>query len=59
MRNKTGRSCPADLPRRLTSPRLGHPPERVFRFSGRPLVEGDETRTMDGVRFALGIIGTS
>ena len=37
------------LPRHLRAPRLEHPPLRVFRLSGRPLVEGVETHTLDSV----------
>jgi predicted transcriptional regulator of viral defense system len=37
------------LPRGQRSPRLGHPPIRVFRFTGRAFSEGVETHAIEGV----------
>ena len=37
------------LPRRTQSPRLDHPPVRVFRFSGTAFTEGIEVARIDGV----------
>ncbi len=37
------------LPRGTKSPRLDHPPVRVFRFSGRALTEAIEVVRLDGV----------
>jgi predicted transcriptional regulator of viral defense system len=37
------------LPRGAESPRLGHPPVRVFRLTGKALTEGVETHEVDGI----------
>jgi len=33
----------------MTQPRLGHPPTRVFRFTGKSFTEGVEAHELDGV----------
>lgn len=38
------------LPRGAEPPRLGHPPLRVFWFTGKAFAEGIETHEVDGVR---------
>lgn len=37
------------LPRATKTPRLAHPPIRVYRFSGPPLIEGIQEIQIDGV----------
>ena len=37
------------IPRGSETPRLAHPPLRVFRFSGQALAEGIESHVVDGV----------
>lgn len=41
------------LPRDTRTPRIGHPPLRVFRFSGPALTAGVERRTVDGVSLSV------
>ena len=41
------------LPRGTRSPRLGHPPIRVFRLTGRAYREGIETHSIEGVRLRV------
>ncbi|MGH7254782.1 MAG: type IV toxin-antitoxin system AbiEi family antitoxin domain-containing protein, partial [Nitrospirales bacterium] len=37
------------LPRGARTPRLDHPPLRVFRMTGKPLIEGIEQHRVEGV----------
>lgn len=41
------------LPRNVKSPRLDYPPIKIYRFSGKSLVEGIENKKVDGINIRV------